>query len=346
MTAPQRTAVRYLEGDFEQTTARAVEGAEDIPVWIVDTHQWIDAVGDRKDREKLYKELLAAFEEADPDAAVEVAAVQDVDAYYVSDFENSAFVDPVYGHSRFIESIIGRLAPSADIEHVPAMTNFGVTSDSVVEARLRAYWNKRKKEEANQGNVLGPGIVNLSLGTYSMDDETPLATRKLIAELRNEGWILVASAGNDLTCRPMWPAASPEVIGVAATASNGPASFTNYGPWVDACAPGQDVVAIFPEAMTEVPRTGGEHRPPANDEQSPMLTEDVAAAATPMAAVWSGTSFSTPAVVGVICHAAAELMLDGAVPTIEERLRLAADNTVNDPALLRLPGLGTVVNVT
>ncbi len=213
------------------------------------------------------------------------------------------------------------------------MTNFGVTSDSVVEARLRAHW---------KNHAGGPGIVNLSLGTYSMDDETPLATRKLIAEMREDGWILVSSAGNDASCRPMWPAASPEVIGVAATGPAGPAPFTNYGPWVDACAPGQDVVATFPNAMIEVPPEAGEAPP----EGSPEITEGVGAAGAAKAAVWSGTSFATPAVVGAICHTAAALRASDLIVTTKDRLRVAAENTVHDPALLRLPGLGTVVNVT
>lgn len=325
--------VRYLEGTFTEVAFVQAQGAVDIPVWIVDTHQWRNVRPELEDRNALYADLLAEFREENAGVVTQVASVAAADADFVSDFEHNLFVDPVYGHSRFIESIIDRLAPSAAIQHVPVMTNFGVTSDSVVEARLRQHWN-------DHGG--GPGIVNLSLGTYSMDDETPLATRKLVADMRDDGWILVASAGNDASCRPMWPAASPEVVGVAATGPAGPAPFTNYGPWVNACAPGEDVVAIFPDAMIPTPRDAGDAPP----EQGPELTENVPAEATPTAASWSGTSFATPAVVGAICHAAAALQPSDLVASPRDRLRVATENTVHDPALLRLPGLGTVVNVT
>ena len=55
----------------------------------------------------------------------------------------------------------------------------------------------------------------------------------------------VAAAGNQGTCRPFFPAALPEVIGVGAVSAAGRTWFSNFGGWVDACAPGVDVISTF-----------------------------------------------------------------------------------------------------
>ena len=57
--------------------------------------------------------------------------------------------------------------------------------------------------------------------------------------------VFVASAGNDASCRPTWPACLGHVFGVGAAGVDGPAPFTNYGPHVEACAPGVDIVSTF-----------------------------------------------------------------------------------------------------
>ena len=61
----------------------------------------------------------------------------------------------------------------------------------------------------------------------------------------SQGVIIVASAGNDNTNSPHYPADSNHVISVAATDSNDQkASFSNYGDWVDIAAPGVDVLSL------------------------------------------------------------------------------------------------------
>ena len=39
--------------------------------------------------------------------------------------------------------------------------------------------------------------------------------------------------------------ALPEVVGVGALGPTGPAPWSNYGPWLDASAPGTDLVSSF-----------------------------------------------------------------------------------------------------
>jgi hypothetical protein len=61
----------------------------------------------------------------------------------------------------------------------------------------------------------------------------------------SQGVIIVASAGNDNTDSPQYPAYYNHVIAVAATNSNDQkAGFSNYGNWVDIAAPGVDILSL------------------------------------------------------------------------------------------------------
>ncbi len=88
----------------------------------------------------------------------------------------------------------------------------------------------------------GVNVVNLSLGG---DTDSPLL-RSVIADATRRGVMFVAAAGNDATTSPMYPAADAGVISVtAADAGGGIAPYANHGPWVDAIAPGINVVGYL-----------------------------------------------------------------------------------------------------
>ena len=84
-------------------------------------------------------------------------------------------------------------------------------------------------------------LVNLSLGTYAYDEGLHAVVRQLDAA----GLILIASAGNDDTNAPFYPAAFPEVLGVCASTryTKTKAAYSNFGPWVRLCAPGWQYVS-------------------------------------------------------------------------------------------------------
>jgi hypothetical protein len=108
-------------------------------------------------------------------------------------------------------------------------------------------------------------------------------------------------------------------VSVGAVGPHGPAPFSNYGPWVRACAPGVDLVSTF--------FAGWNGDALAEDEADP---DDYTGWAC-----WSGTSFAAP----VVAAALAREMADG-MSAADAVARL-----VDHPALLRIPALGTIVNV-
>jgi hypothetical protein len=225
------------------------------------------------------------------------------------DPENDGLVDPAAGHGTFIASIINRMAPGAQVDVVQVLTTYGVgQEDEIGQAidRIRV---------ANR-----PDVLTMSFSSYTEDDHPAEGLTEAIQRIAAAGTIVVASAGNSASCRPAWPAAMPEVISVGALGPMGPAPFTNFGPWVKACAPGVDIVSQF---FMHKPQSGAPEIP-LDDHDHPFLGW----------AKWSGTSFSAPIVVGALLQAQ---VLGG---TLSD----AVDALINEPHLARMPGLGTIVN--
>lgn len=87
----------------------------------------------------------------------------------------------------------------------------------------------------------GAQVINLSLGGYADSETLRTAIESAAATT-----VIVAGAGNDDSTNPFYPAAYPEVIAVAGTdQTNGKASFSNYGSWVDVAAPGVEIKTTF-----------------------------------------------------------------------------------------------------
>ena len=86
----------------------------------------------------------------------------------------------------------------------------------------------------------GVNVINMSLGGaagFNLEAST-------VQEANRRGIVVVASAGNDASQKPSFPAAYDTVLAVGAIdEQNNPASFTNTGGWVDVTGPGVDVPA-------------------------------------------------------------------------------------------------------
>jgi hypothetical protein len=176
------------------------------------------------------------------------------------------------GHGTFVAGVMRREAPSLNFDPAVALSPQGIGDEESVAAALAS---------------LDPSVsyVNLSLGCTTQDDVPSLPLANAIADLASDrpgGPVVVAAAGNAGSNRPTWPAALPGVIAVAALRRHAvlglvPAGYSNYGNWVDLCAPGRH----------EGPYVVGNLVPPADP---PLVFTGFAA--------WQGTSFATPYVVG------------------------------------------------
>lgn len=225
-------------------------------------------------------------------------------------FPPDDYLDPAAGHGTFIAGLIEQLAGGCDIHVERVIAPLGDVRELDIVEAIEA---QTAPEEGDR-----PDIISMSFGGPA--SEHAPALRTAIAAARLAGIVLVASAGNDGICAPQYPAAFDEVVGVGAVGPDGPPPWTNYGDWVDACAPGVELVSAFFRAF---------------DGDFPMMnTVDIDRFAE--WACWSGTSFSAPVVVAAL----AREMVVGACDAAE-----AVGRVVRAPHLMRIPCLGTVVNI-
>jgi hypothetical protein len=173
------------------------------------------------------------------------------------------------GHGTFVAGRVLARAPGATVVARRVLDSWGITDELTVAGCLDEL-----------GDV---DVVNLSLGGYSHENTEPLALAAALASLP-ERTVVVAAAGNYGKARPFWPAALKRCIAVAAVDADGsPAGYTNYGSWVDACAPGSSVESTFLE-----------HTDAADGHEPGESFQGWAR--------WSGTSFATPHVAAAIAE--------------------------------------------
>jgi thermitase len=90
----------------------------------------------------------------------------------------------------------------------------------------------------------GAKVINMSLGNYANAQFLHDAIRYAF----DRDVVLIAASGNDNTEQPGYPAAYPEVFAVGATDSQlQKASFSNYGDYIDAAAPGVSIASTYPD---------------------------------------------------------------------------------------------------
>jgi Subtilase family len=217
---------------------------------------------------------------------------------------------PAYtGHGTFVAGVMRTVAPAAEIVVSNAFSVAGSQLESDLVTRL--------EDELKRG----VDIFHLSIATRSRHDLPLVAFEQWLKRLhQTKGSICIAPAGNDGHRRPNWPAAFPGVIAVGALGGDwhSRASFTNFGGWVDVYAPGRDLVNAYATGTYTchvTPYTG-------------QIREFYGMAQ------WSGTSFSTPIVTGLI---AARMSRAG------ENAAQAAEALLAEARSQAIPGVGPVL---
>jgi subtilisin family serine protease len=189
---------------------------------------------------------------------------------------DAANIAPFVGHGTFVAGVVRCMAPKADIRVEGFLTHGGTVFESEIVTQLDEALDRV------------PDVICLSAGTTTRRNLNLLGFDAFWENRLQyyKGTVLVAAAGNDMDRGPFWPAAFPWAVSVGAVDQQDErAPFSNYGSWVDVYAPGVDVVNAFPDGTytyQEGRRAG----------QQQQFTHGMAQ--------WSGTSFATPVVAGMI----------------------------------------------
>jgi thermitase len=241
--------------------------------------QWRDTIADP-----------AVWRDSDPD---------------VLDADGDGRLDGVAGHGTFIAGQVAHRCRQAEItvvglrhEAIPLSED----PDSAHEPRLftSEYAVAHSLLEAGDADVVACGFSFPTLDGYASIPFTSVMQILRGPNAPRPGIAVVAPAGNESSGRPHWPAAHPDVIGVASTDRSGlrRADFSNWGSWADCAVRGEHVTSTFirwegpveGDSMTSVERFYGWAR-------------------------WDGTSFAAPKVTAEIARIVADS--DGATTPVD-----------------------------
>lgn len=222
-----------------------------------------------------------------------------------------AAIHPYGGHGTFVAGVVRCMAPSAEVDVEGALTHGGAVYESDLVAQLNDALNSE----------LFPQLISISAGTHTRGGFAMLSF-EMLASVHGlddgEATLIVAAAGNQSSDEPFWPAAFPWVLSVGSVDPSGKvSSFSNVGPWVDVYARGSKHVNAFPTGTYtcyEKPNVGV------------VRTFDGLAQ-------WSGTSFSTPIVTGLIAARMSATKASGAPEDVRAAAKavLKAGTTSTDP---------------
>jgi subtilisin family serine protease len=204
------------------------------------------------------------------DVIADPSDIEDPDSWPSPD----GFIDPYAGHGTFIAGVIRCLAPAAEVTVEQVIDQAGVVDEAALIVQL------------DEALAKSPDVISFSAGAQTRANLPPKAFVEFYENrLRHhKGVVLVAAAGNDGDRIPFWPAAFPWAVSVGALGpdSDTRADFSNFGGWVDVYAPGVDLVNAY---------ATGQYRTvvdPTDIRNFQGMCQ------------WSGTSFSTPVVAGLI----------------------------------------------
>ncbi|WP_037679269.1 S8/S53 family peptidase [Streptomyces griseus] len=258
----------------------------------------------------------------------------------IKECDDDGILQQYVGHGTFIAGLVAAVAPNTTITSRNTLNDAG--------AILESEFGERLFEAVDAGGW--PDIISLSAGTANGRTDGLLGLDAFLRELRDQGTLLIAAAGNNSSTTPFWPAAyaalpgyEDAVLSVGALRGDGEfgACFTNHGPWVKVYAPGERLTSsltgfgapvpyVYQHSTYDACRYGFTY---ACTCQSPrhtgVLSERETVTGKPDQVMfeglahWSGTSFATPVVAGLVAaHMTAHQQTD---PRAARR-QLLADN--------------------
>lgn len=224
-------------------------------------------------------------------------------------------IRPYSCHGTFVAGCVRCPAPKAEIsvknaEFVDARPDSGMAYETEVVKKMTELLNAGA--DIIVCEFAGGTRLHLPLTSFEVFYDNRVHHLKNI--------VILSPAGNDTTRELIYPAAYSWVIGCGALTASGHqrAHFSNYGGWVDVYAPGEDLVnafAVGDYTCFQDPDTG-------QQRHFDGLVK------------WSGTSFSTPLVAGMI---AARMSATG------ENAPRAAEALMRFARSQAIPGVGPVL---
>jgi subtilisin family serine protease len=226
------------------------------------------------------------------DASHPVLRERTVDGYdYIGDDDDPAeerqredqdangVADMSYGHGTFVAGLVGLVAPEASIMPMRVLDSDGFGNVVVIAQAMR---------DAAQD---GADVINLSFGTESPGSSPVL--ERAIDDVREDGAMVVVSAGNRGSAKPLYPGNADGVLSVTCLDPEGAAlsDYASWGPWIDVAARGSQLVAPVPDGY----------------------------------AIWSGTSMAAPLVSGQLA------LIRAGAPKLSLKSQLAAVTKTANP---------------
>src|SRR5207249_3972921 len=149
------------------------------------------------------------------------------------DQSSSSYLDsnPAYGHATLCAGVIAAIAPDSMIMPLRVFDDSGQTD--VFSVTKAIYYAVRN----------GAKVVNLSFGM----SRSSSAIKGALNYAASNNVVTVASAGNQNTSTPQFPASASAVIAVASvTRTDVKAPFSNYGSTIYVDAPGVNIISAYP----------------------------------------------------------------------------------------------------